>query len=654
MNHSGQLSDLQALLRHCFVTTDVSTTTSPSASNHSDGNIHRDADRFKRLIDEIKFSRRSIVTYQLVLLGLLLLLTGGHWWGRFWARRGRWIQRSKGNHLKQHVGQEKISRNTERDILHLSGGSEASNSSSTLHESYAPQLTISVSRPDERTSLLGGRSTYQISFVRAALHKLYAWLVYQPSPVSVVNKTLPSNGTTLVVLALFGLQAFYLFYQVKLSLELLFVFADRASLLFVANLPLLYLLAAKNAPIKILTGYSYESINIFHRRLGEAMCLFALLHSAGMIGVWYSVLRPTGISLIQFLLMKIILLGIGAFVAYELIYFTSLGTFRKQWYELFLGLHVVLQIFALVFVFFHHSGSRPYVGAALDIFIVDRLVYRMIVKSRNIEASLDVMEDGKTTSLCAMLGKAELKWCTRAMYLNVSSGWKVTQHVFLTVPALAGKHILQAHPFTIASPEPQSDNDPMSLRLIIRAQDGFSSDLLQYAKSHNSAIVRLDGPYGSQSAANLIQDCESAVLVAGGSGIAVIWPLLAKLMSDAKLSADAESYSVPQATKPVLFIWVVREASHISWIGEAEIDQARRQGIEVVHPPPTAVAGHPNVSEMISSWMAVRQDSVSEGRKKTGVVCSGPDSMNRAVRNACSRLIGKGQNITVEVEKFGW
>jgi hypothetical protein len=45
------------------------------------------------------------------------------------------------------------------------------------------------------------------------------------------------------------------------------VFADRCGLVF-ANLPLLYLLAAKTQLHRLLTGYSYESLNIVHRRLG--------------------------------------------------------------------------------------------------------------------------------------------------------------------------------------------------------------------------------------------------------------------------------------------------------------------------------------------------------------------------------------------------
>lgn len=74
---------------------------------------------------------------------------------------------------------------------------------------------------------------------------------------------------TLLVLALIALNVFYNLHGMPLSLQYAFALADRCGLLVSANLPLLYLLAAKTQPVKMLTGYSYESLNGFHRRLGE-------------------------------------------------------------------------------------------------------------------------------------------------------------------------------------------------------------------------------------------------------------------------------------------------------------------------------------------------------------------------------------------------
>ena len=137
-----------------------------------------------------------------------------------------------------------------------------------------------------------------------------------------VNRALPTNNVSLVVLAFIGFNIFYNLYNIPFDVKYLFVFADRAGLAFVANLPLLYLLAAKNKPIKWLTGYSYEPLNIFYCRLGGHIYFEAFLHFAGMLIAWYGLLRHLGLTPIRFLLGKPVLLGLFTFITNELIYFT--------------------------------------------------------------------------------------------------------------------------------------------------------------------------------------------------------------------------------------------------------------------------------------------------------------------------------------------
>ncbi len=610
--------------------------------------------RFKKLVDGIHFSKRFILSYQLVLIGVLLLFTAIHWGSRLraWRRRRAWNVAQK----IHSGGSSQV-----REILKAKGGveiqsrsSESSLSSSTLVGDETPGVHDSLEEVDEQTSLLRKHKPVQSFFLRwLPINYIRAWLVHQPRPIPIINKTLPANGTSLTVLAFIGLHMFYTFFKTSLSLSMLFVFADRTSLLFVANLPLLYLFAAKNQPIKVMTGYSYEALNIFHRRLGEVMCLLALLHSLGMVGVWYTILRPVGITLFKFLLIKMILLGLGAFVAYEMIYFTSLGSFRQRWYELFLGLHVVLQAAALILVFFHHSGSRPYVGSALAIFIIDRIVYRLFVKSATVTAGLAVKEDGKTVTLQAPIplhgNRSTMSYLCGTS--NIKHGWKPTQHVFLSVPQLARKHIIQAHPFTIASKAPSSRPGVGNLELLIRAQAGFSADLVGYAQCHKTATVRLDGPYGSQSAVHMVRDSDHAVIVAGGSGIAVTWPLVWSVLGDSN-NSDLEHSVQATSKRKILFIWIVREQSHVSWLGQEKLNDLRARGVEVEIPPPTAERGHPNLESIIESWVSCFDDDIV--RPKIGVVASGPDGLNRAVRNTCAWLVRQGKDVNVEIEKFGW
>ena len=502
------------------------------------------------------------------------------------------------------------------------------------------------------------------------MRRLRAVLVWQPKPIPVLNKALPSKATTLAVLGLWAITIFYSLYKVPLTLSMVFVLADRFSLIFVINLPLLYLFAAKNQPLRVLTGYSYESLNIVHRRLGEIMCLLALLHSAGMIVVWYTLLRPSGLTLLTFLLKHIIWLGFGALVAYEGLYLTSLGSFRERWYETFLGLHIVLQVLALVFLWFHHSSSRVYVIIALGIFLVDRLIYRSTLNCKTVVARLEIKDDQETVGLHASWPLTTTNPVRNVLNSGLEQGWRPTEHVFVSIPALARKHIVQAHPFTISSCAPSSAGTDLDgkaatahLSLLVRSQSGFSSDLLHYAQGHSAVSIRLDGPYGSQSAVSILQDCDLSIIVAGGSGIAVAWPLVHAVLKSHVQRTDPENRPASEEAKRVLFVWIVHKSSHVSWISDIEMEEVKRsEAVDIVIPPATELEGRPDIREIIKTWCERivqshgrrRDQSGKRSDPKIGMVVSGPDGLNRTVRNLASEFLWDGWDVAFEVEKFGW
>ncbi|ORY02921.1 ferric reductase like transmembrane component-domain-containing protein [Clohesyomyces aquaticus] len=484
-----------------------------------------------------------------------------------------------------------------------------------------------------------------------------SWLQYQPAPIPIVNKSLPTNGLSVLVVFFIGLNVFYNLYRMPLEAQYLFVFADRCGIIFVANLPLLYLLAAKNQPIKFLTGYSYESLNIFHRRLGELVCLEALLHLLGMFGVWYGLLRHLGFSLARFIFNRVVLLGLGAFVAYEVLYFTSLGSFRQRCYEIFLALHIFLQFASLALLWFHHSQSRPYVGISMGILLVDRVIFRLWLKSSSHPATLTILDDDET-----MLLSADWDTTTTSSTLlpqSMTHGWKPNDHIFLTVPTLSRKHSLQAHPFTIfsAAPGPPRPSDSESntanhhawFSLLIRPQSGFTRNLLVHARLTPKIRIRVDGPYGSSHALDLLSSHSTAVIIAGGSGIAVAYPLLWALLCPRPRtsSLDIEPARPPtRKQRNVKLLWITHSLDHRSWVPGEKMRELEDWGLEVKIPPPTSVAG-PGVGALLEEWVA-------GGMGDAGVVVSGPDGLVRDVRNVVAGLVGRGERVSVQVEKFGW
>ncbi|KAF1920926.1 hypothetical protein BDU57DRAFT_509428 [Ampelomyces quisqualis] len=373
--------------------------------------------------------------------------------------------------------------------------------------------------------------------------------------------------------------------------------------------------------------------------VSRSICAFC-----GDVGCLVRDVETLGLTLIRFIFNRVVLLGLAAFVAYEVIYFTSLGSFRKRWYEVFLAAHVVLQVLGLVFLWFHHYTSRPYVGVSLAIWAVDRMVYRLWIKKSTHTATLSVMDDGDTVVVSAnwdILGKKRLTG------RNMETGWAPNQHVFISVPELGTIHGLQSHPFTIFSAAPSSDSEAKHawLTLLIRAQSptGFSHALLCHAHTHSTTPIRLDGPYGSSHAMKILFSSSTAILVAGGSGIAVAYPLLYALLRPSQ--SDTESASPRKQN--VKLLWITHAPEHRTWVPENKMKELEDWGLDVLIPPPTAIAGRPDVSDVLTCW-------VDENDSSAGVVVSGPEGLVRDVRNVCAGMIWRGREVNVQVEKFGW
>lgn len=608
------------------------------------------AEIIRKMIEGVEYTQWAISHYQVTLISIVLVFSVWHGVEKYSGSRRttrleRRLEEPSGNPSKSNLWAHHRARE----------GSGSSGSSTTLiGDVYVSGPKKTSEDTGDRSPLLSKCHTKPTRFSR-----LRSFLLYQPPPIPIFNKTLPENATTLLILALFGVNIFYTVIGIIWEVPLMLVFSDRTSLIFAANLPWLYILGAKNQPLRLLTGFSYEHLNILHRRLGEWLCFVAILHSVSMFMVWYTFFLPDGRSLQWFLTEKTVYLGLITLFCYEVLYATSLASFRKWWYELFLALHVGLQAGALGFLYFHHRGSKPYVRVTLAIFLLDRLVFRLLIKSREFKASVKVMPDGNTVLLSGnwpVTTKHHGFWAT-LFSQNMHSGWAPAEHVFLTIPSLGRKHNFQAHPFTIASAAPSDEQEHAWFDLIIRALDGFTRDLLVHAQTCSSVTIRLDGPYGSSHAFDMLRSSNVAVAVVGGSGIAVAYPMLWALLQPTSnknhidVDPEAAAANPSSSARKVALIWIVHQSDHIQWLGQERVDELAALGLHIVLPPPTREAGRPDVTALVRGTI---QDLTLGGSSRVGVMVSGPDGMNRAARNCCAQMVGEGHKIEVATEKFGW
>ncbi|KAI1616511.1 hypothetical protein EDD36DRAFT_137335 [Exophiala viscosa] len=647
-------------------------------------------DHIRKIIAAVLWHRKFLLTYYIV-IGVFIAVTCGR---RIYAHATRKSTKRKENGYSTSDASETVS-----------------SSSSTLTGTLTPPKKDDDAYNTEDTPLLSKSGPKQRPGV---LNELKAVLMHQPAPIPALtspSNVLPHNGTSLLVLCFLGVNLFYLFFRTPLSLEWIFILGDRAGVLFMVNLPVLYILAAKtNQPIKFLTGWSYEGLNLFHRRLGEWMIVFGVIHMLGMLLVWYNVLRPLGFDILQYLFHKTVFLGIAAIISYFIIYITSVGWFRHLYYETFLGLHIFFQVAALVFLFFHYPTAQPYVVTTLAIWAIDRLLWRMTLSSRKYIATLEIAPDEHTILLHCDIDLRRKLFGTR---IGLHHGWLPGQHVFLTIPSMGFKYRFQAHPFTIASPAPPRNTtmEKWPLELIIRSIDGFSLDLLEYARHHQHCEIILDGPHGGTEALEAAQHAARVCFVAGGSGIAVTYPLawdvrVEETMQDGALVSTRTVYQngsklkqsvldCGPSTDPMRYahLWVRQDPRHDKWLSTSPRASTLKQGsqgnqlfCDVVENDghekvsslvtnafdtrrPGPEGGRPDIKAEIWNWVTsvpatkslvshTLNASLSQGtrpcRDKICIIVSGPDGLVRDARNVAAQLVPAGWDIEVWVEKFGW
>ncbi|KAF8575567.1 hypothetical protein K439DRAFT_1398065 [Ramaria rubella] len=355
--------------------------------------------------------------------------------------------------------------------------------------------------------------------------------------------------------------------------------ANRAGDIVATNLPLLVLLAGKNNIISLLTGISYEKLNILHRVAARICLILVWVHFGGRVTIGLH--KDTAITNLW------VQIGIATATAYTLLVLISIRPLRSRFYEAFFYSHFMLVLLIVIGSFFHIRGARgftPYLTPTLILWILDRALrlFRVLWynRSRSTSASLDA------TSSVELLSPTMVR-----LTLKRHMTWRAGQNVFITMPAVSSLPF-EAHPFTIATiprhpsvsdtPNAQgfrshSDQDdscdlssynepPPSQRVnelvfYVRMREGFTKRLRDIVEreSTDGGRVRLstyiDGPYGSPPDLNAY---DSVILIAGGSGISYILPLLQDIVRNSQQGKSA--------CRSVLFIWATRDRGDFSWI----------------------------------------------------------------------------------------
>lgn len=322
----------------------------------------------------------------------------------------------------------------------------------------------------------------------------------------------------------------------------------RSGRIAVAQLPVLFVLATKNNILSAFCGKSYAKLNFIHRFAGRSIIVLSAIHSVMYIN------KLKTINKLDLAGNPVQTTGLVAMCAGLLILLSSLQPIRKAAYQVFLFSHILGYATFVVATYMHVRYARPWIVVSLAFLALD-LAFRLW-GSRIQKATLIAREGG----------------VTQVTVDGIRSGWKAGQHVW--VRRLTAGHIWEAHPFSVAnsaeyasatSTNSESAQSPLTLYAkscgdwttslhtkavqSVPLQEAFA-EKLGYTHSAPQAVkICLDGPYGGQL--HMLNDFESVLLVAGGSGITFLLNALEDLI--------ASSLATTSATRRVKVVYVLRD-----------------------------------------------------------------------------------------------
>ncbi|PSN63721.1 hypothetical protein BS50DRAFT_499235 [Corynespora cassiicola Philippines] len=344
----------------------------------------------------------------------------------------------------------------------------------------------------------------------------------------------------------------------------------RCGFVTIAQIPLLFLLAAKNNIIGYLSGISYERLNWLHRWCTRCMLLTATLHMGYFFADW----APYDYIGTQLKQNTIVWKGVVAWAMLVWIVFSSMTPIRGWCYEIFVLQHVASFAVFVGFVYIHTPAEvHIYIWISVALFWFDRVVRLLRLLYANISFLHPKQQRSGLSGFWAC--KAEFTPLphntTRIEIPNPPISWTPGQHVFLSCHSVVP---LQSHPFTIASIPADG-----KLEFLVKAETGGTKRFFRHAeKAHRlpasspscTRIVTIEGPYGCLRP---LRQFDSVVLLAGSTGATYTMPLLRDLVQGWKENASSSRnttslFKSPEgsATRHIRFVWVVKSRGQLGWL----------------------------------------------------------------------------------------
>ncbi|KAF5676147.1 ferric reductase Fre2p [Fusarium heterosporum] len=452
--------------------------------------------------------------------------------------------------------------------------------------------------------------------------------------------------------------------------------SDRTGIISFANFPLIWLFGMRNNLLMWLTGWDFGTYNNFHRWVARISTAQAIVHS---VGYTLLIFREGGWDYYVFWWSYMFWwVGEIATIVMSLLVGASFYWIRRQQYELFLVVHIIMSIIVLATMLAHVSifeGEYDvFFWVPCFIWVGDR-VFRVL----RIAAFNPKLWNTWATSVyhpTSNIVRLVIPWS--------SSLYKPAPGTYYYVHVLNGPRCWESHPFTVAAvtEEGQGDSkllgeqvpllennptdqgldtvDPQdigtesrTMTFLIRPYDGFTSRLRDAASAqwprNVPQRVLVDGPYGHTQPLHLF---DNVVFVVGGSGIVVPLSYLQVLTG-------------PTAPRSVKIHWAVREPAFALDVLKTDIADAlgsANLSIDIhltTHTPQDELSDWPSQVTLqrgrIDASSVVRNGSEKTNGESLAVVACGPAQMADDARKTVADLLRNGvMKIEYFEESFQW
>lgn len=326
--------------------------------------------------------------------------------------------------------------------------------------------------------------------------------------------------------------------------------ANRSGGMAVTQVPWIFLFAGRNNILMWVTGWGFDTFNVFHRWIARMCVLHSLIHTVAyaMSAHKYNFLEA-GLHLPYFKW------GIAATVCCVALCVQAFYYFRHWKYEVFLALHIVLALFFLIGVWIHVDMFHwcEYVYAAGAVWIFDRFMrlFRIWWSGVCVVGDFQIADE-----------KQKIMRIT----IDYSQMWEVYPGAHLYLYVLNSYRVWENHPFTVyQSPQATADG---RLSLMVRAKEGKTKELYNSIVNSKMGTVQynclVEGPYGNSHPVHKYDTC---VIMAGGIGVTAAYAYAVSCLNQERV----------MGRQKIVFVWVLPTDEALQWF-KPELDFLQQFG----------------------------------------------------------------------------